>query len=265
MILQTEYGRVDTSAGIDVGITANFEGKGPLLFGVSPATATPLEAGGTPFQVSAGGSVNCHQISFIPHCHGTHTETAGHICSEILPISEVAPLSLLLSEVISVTPVTFAETEEECTPSAEADDLVITESALKIIKRDSRASALLIRTLPNSEEKALRNYRTAPYFTVAAMRYLLETGVNHLLIDLPSLDRLADNGVLMNHRLFWNIAPGSTALPDASNRMKTVTELIYISDEVSDGMYLLSLQVPRFEIDAAPSRPVLYPFIKEEM
>jgi hypothetical protein len=35
--------------------------------------------------------------------------------------------------------------------------------------------------------------------------------------------------------------------------------MIYINQEVTDGLYWLNLQLPHFELDAAPSRPVLYP------
>jgi hypothetical protein len=38
-----------------------------------------------------------------------------------------------------------------------------------------------------------------------------------------------------------------------------VTELVVVPDACADGLYLLSLSVPRLGLDAAPSRPVLYP------
>jgi hypothetical protein len=43
---------------------------------------------------------------------------------------------------------------------------------------------------------------------------------------------------------------------------KTITEMIYVRDEVADGLYLLNLQIAPFVSDAAPSRPLLYPLIK---
>ena len=39
----------------------------------------------------------------------------------------------------------------------------------------------------------------------------------------------------------------------------TITEMVYVEDSVADGLYCLNLQVPAFELDAAPSRPILYP------
>jgi hypothetical protein len=37
----------------------------------------------------------------------------------------------------------------------------------------------------------------------------------------------------------------------------TITEMIYVPDNVADGSYLLNLQIA-FENDASPSKPVLY-------
>ena len=38
----------------------------------------------------------------------------------------------------------------------------------------------------------------------------------------------------------------------------TITELIYVPDDIPDGLYLLNLQIASFEIDVSPSKPVLY-------
>ena len=39
---------------------------------------------------------------------------------------------------------------------------------------------------------------------------------------------------------------------------KTITEMIYVPNEISDGLYVLNLQIAPFENDASPSKPVLY-------
>ena len=38
----------------------------------------------------------------------------------------------------------------------------------------------------------------------------------------------------------------------------TITELIYVPNNVADGEYLLNLQVASFDTDASPSRPILF-------
>ena len=98
-----------------------------------------------------------------------------------------------------------------------------------------------------------------PFFTNDAMLYIKELGVRHLLVDFPSLDRLFDDGMLSNHRIFWNVALGTAEATPASLTNKTVTEMIYADNELADGRYLLSMQYPSFIADAAPSKPVLYP------
>ena len=79
-------------------------------------------------------------------------------------------------------------------------------------------------------------------------------GVKHLLIDLPSVDRESDGGVLAFHHAFWEV-------PNNPNHERTITEMVYVPTEIKDGNYLLNLQMAPFENDASPSRPVLYPFL----
>ena len=40
------------------------------------------------------------------------------------------------------------------------------------------------------------------YFSEECIKYLVEIGINHLLIDLPSVDREKDDGHLKNHKIF---------------------------------------------------------------
>ena len=51
--------------------------------------------------------------------------------------------------------------------------------------------------------------------------------------------------------------PGSRDVPKAT-ALQTVTELIFVPDAIADGRYFLSIHIPHFLSDAAPSRPILY-------
>ena len=84
-----------------------------------------------------------------------------------------------------------------------------------------------------------------------AAQWLADCGVQHLLIDLPSIDREEDEGKLLAHHAFWNY-------PSQPRKEATISEMIYVDDSIPDGLYLLNLQVAAFRNDAAPSRPVLY-------
>ena len=78
--------------------------------------------------------------------------------------------------------------------------------------------------------------------------------MNHLLIDLPSVDKEIDGGALAAHKKFWN-------MHGEVRKTSTITELIYVPNSVIDGLYLLNLQIPSMELDAVPSKPVLYKLI----
>ncbi len=74
--------------------------------------------------------------------------------------------------------------------------------------------ALVIRTLPNEPGKRTRDYTdmTPPYLTREAAQCIVERGIEHLVVDLPSIDRTHDEGRLTAHRLFFGLPPGDSAL-----------------------------------------------------
>jgi kynurenine formamidase len=136
------------------------------------------------------------------------------------------------------------------------EDLVITKAVLaEQLSETIQVEALIIRTLPNLKEKQSKNYSATnpPYISIDCLELLNKCGVKHLLIDLPSVDRESDGGKLAFHHGFWQV-------PNNPQFDKTITELIYVPDEVKDGEYLLNLQVAPFDNDAAPSRPVIFEF-----
>jgi kynurenine formamidase len=118
---------------------------------------------------------------------------------------------------------------------------------------DVQTEALIIRTLPNQLDKKHKNYSSSnpPYIELEAIEILNQAGVEHLLIDLPSVDREQDGGALAFHHAFWQV-------PENPQFHKTITEFIYVSDKIDDGKYILNLQTAPFENDATPSRPVLF-------
>jgi arylformamidase len=56
---------------------------------------------------------------------------------------------------------------------------------------------------------------------------------------------------LAAHHTFWQY-------PAQPRTHCTITELIYVNNSIPDGLYLLNIQIASFEIDASPSKPVLY-------
>lgn len=150
-------------------------------------------------------------------------------------------------------------------PQRSFDDAVISDGVVKralesLSTNQKDPAALIVRTLPNDESKASRAYSEEDmpaYFTTDAVEFIVAKGIRHLLVDLPSIDRLFDAGKLLNHRIFWDVEPGRFEINERTRVNSTITELIYVPNEVPDGEYLLNLQIAPFESDAAPSRPIL--------
>lgn len=250
----------DLARPIDISIPLRFDGPQPNAYGVEPATARACESGTLVGDTRRGGSCNFEQYTFIPHCGGTHTECVGHILNERISIRDCLQDALMPARLVSLIP------EEK------DGDLLITRKALEAaaggwrFAREERP-ALAVRTLPNDASKLTREYgetNIPPYFSTDAMEYIVELGAAHLLVDLPSIDRIFDEGKLLNHRTFWNVEEGSfDARPDAK-REQTITELIYVPDEVPDGEYFLNLQIAPFMSDCAPSRPIIFRTLTSE-
>jgi arylformamidase len=256
--------RVDLAHPHDLAISVEFDGGGPRWFDAPRSRSAPLASGTFVGQVSRGGSCNCSTISFTPHCDGTHTESAGHITREPFDVRRVVPDRLLPALLVSVTPTPANAQGEGSRPPPLAGDLLITRAALVQAWPATlpyAPVALIVRTLPNPPSKRARDYRAvpAPFLSLPAAAWLVERGIEHLVLDVPSADRASDQGLLSAHRAFFGLAAGEDSRAAVRRPHCTITELAYISDAVSDGACLLSLQFPALAGDALPSRPLLYP------
>lgn len=214
----------------------------PRAWYTNEVVQTPVRMGDWVGSVAEGGSVNFFDIDFNPHANGTHTECFGHISPEHHSMQGRLQRYWFHAILISINPKKMPN-----------GDHVITLEQLEHALNGRKCEALIIRTLPNSEEKQTREYsRTNPaYMQPEAAQYLRLLDVQHLLIDTPSVDREEDGGALLAHRAFWNY-------PEAPRQQATITELIYVNSDIPDGPYLLNLQCAVFDNDAVPSNPVLY-------
>lgn len=241
--IDNEAFSADLSQPFDLSIPLKNGDENPTAWYCGPVSFAPVKANGFVGSVAEGGSVNFRDVFFNPHGHGTHTECVGHISKEEIAIFDHLKEFFFISLVISVKP--------EVTSKG---DQVISESQiLPFLNQIRQVKALIIRTLPNKKTKKTQQYsNTNPaYVSAAAMRLITEAGIDHFLIDLPSVDREADEGKLAAHHIFWNY-------PENPRLHATITEFIYVPDEVEDGLYLLNLQTAPFYNDATPSRPVVF-------
>ena len=258
----------DTDRSHSLAITLEFNGQQTNFYQTDRATSTPLQQGDFVADTGAGNSFNVDCLKLIPHCNGTHTETVGHIVDDQVWIADAVKQPLLVASLISVSPTTVESSNaaDSYLPKLASTDRIISlatiQAALDAAEVERiRPQALIVRTLPNSTQKKTTTYeaKSAPaFFCIEAMQAIINSGVEHLLIDLPSIDRMMDEGLLTNHHLFWNVPAGTQKISDESEIHKTITEMIFVPDSVRDGTYLLNLQVPAFASDAAPSRPVIF-------
>lgn len=241
---------IDTKLPLDISMDLRNTDDNPRAWYVSAPTFEPVRTEHYTGSVAEGGSVNFRDIFFNPHGHGTHTECLGHITEEVYSINEKLQEYFFEAHVATIAPVERKNGEE-------VDRVVTLE---QIEQLDLNTEAFVLRTLPNTSEKQSRNYSdTNPaYLEKEIATYLIERGVKHFLLDLPSVDRESDEGELAFHHAFWEV-------PENPNHERTITELIFVPDTIADGTYVLNLQVAPFENDASPSRPVLYRIQSEEV
>jgi arylformamidase len=264
----TTHGRrwqADVSSPVDLAIPLQFPGPQPRFFTDRPALAEPMRAGSWSGAVASGASCNCGVYTLAPHCHGTHTECVGHVTADDTQVATLTPVAPALALLVTVRPERLGVVADEASGRHDDADLVLSRASLAAAAAGWTGdpwTALVVRTLPNDPAKRGRAYMgpcPAPYFTPAAMRWIVACDVESLVVDLPSLDRADDGGALAAHRLFWGLPPGARDAGEARRGRALVTELAYVPDSTRDGLYLLELHVPAFGADAAPSRPVLYP------
>ena len=212
--------------------------------------------------VSSGAPVNCVGVSFCAHSSGTHTECIGHVTLEHTTLRDVAslPAPPMPALLVTVAPAALgaAPAAESGGPNAAPDDLVVSAAAF----RDAVAAlglapgvaegvrAVVLRTSPHYARKTDYTGTNPPYLTEEFAKGIVAAfpKFTHLVVELPSVDREDDGGTLLSHRAVFS---------DPNN---TITELakLPVPADLPDGVVVLDLQVPPIDMDAAPSRPVLY-------
>jgi kynurenine formamidase len=236
--LENETVSIDLSQPLDISATIqNNAGVGAWY--IDQPKITHVEVDGYVGNVALGGSTNFNDVFFNPHSHGTHTECIGHITEEFHSVHNALVKTFFKAQLITVT------------PEKRGEDLVITNESIGEIEHG--VEAIIIRTMPNDKSRLSKNYSNTnpPYLLEEVALRFRESGIQHLLIDLPSVDKEKDNGALLSHKAFWNY--------NGEQRTKaTITELVYVDNTIIDGLYMMDLQIAPIKNDAAPSRPILY-------
>lgn len=235
---------IDTTQPLDISIALSASDKNPRAWYVDSPTMEPVRTEHYTGSVKEGGSVNFRDITFNPHGHGTHTECLGHITKEVHSVNNVLTNFFFKARLVSILPKRIIRENGDV-------DFVIRPNQIDL--SDFKGEALVVRCLPNDGAKLNLNYSNTnpPYFDLSCVEKLINANIDHLLIDLPSVDRESDGGELVFHHAFWEV-------PQRPNFKRTITEMIFVDNSIEDGDYILEIQMAPFQNDASPSRPVLY-------
>jgi arylformamidase len=230
---------------IDLSIPLREGPENVNCFWAPPMETEPVVAGSFIGSTERGGPVNFLNVRLNPHGNGTHTECVGHISKEKFTINQCLTRFHFLAKLVTLFPSKLPD----------GDRVILPEQMAEVLK-PGEAEALILRTMPNDERKLRTNYSGSnpPYLDHRAVEYLVDCGIEHFLLDLPSVDREEDGGKLLSHRAFWRYGGNLSEV----RKKCTITELIFAPSVIKDGLYLLNLQIASFEIDASHSKPVLY-------
>ena len=247
MLAKINNFEIDLLKPIDISIPLTNTDENPIAWYIEKPVIEPVVFGDWIGKVSEGkSSTNFNNIFFNPHGHGTHTECLGHITNDFYSINQSLKQFFFFAKLITIEPEKIG------------DDFVITKEQITGLITE-KIEALIIRTIPNQLDKKSRKYSNTnpPYLSQEASIFIRESEIQHLLIDLPSVDKEHDEGKLLAHKAFWNVKDTHNLNADARLNA-TITEMIYVPDEIEDGNYILNLQIASFENDASPSKPILY-------
>lgn len=256
---------IDPRGAVDLSIPLDFTNPVVRAFGLPHATSAPFRVDGFVGAVAQGGPVNCFNAVLWPHGNGTHTETVGHILDPPPPIGEALLEPVLPGVLLECELERLGGTEEHYPEPRSQEDHVITAAALERAVSGLDLSPAFWRALVIRSN--LWRDVTAPidfsgddpgYLTHDAMRWVRDHGVEHLIVELPSVDREEDAGALTNHRIFWDVSAGVRSCDDGMDLGRTITEMARVPGHLPVGPCFLSLQAPHFILDAAPSRPLWF-------
>ncbi len=243
---------------VSLAATIAFDGTGARWFDTAPAHSWPHRVGDFSGSVFTGASCNCRTVEITPHGAGTHTESVGHLTADEHHVIGVLPPGLLPSLLLRVNTAAVAATRESSDYPPQTHDLLITAASVIAAwpERLPFAPSALVLATPARQP-------TPAYLTRECAHELVSRGIRHLVVDLPSLDRCADNGALTAHRIFFGLPSRGTqsTLPISRDALRgdcTVTELASIPETLAAGPGFLQIQAPAWNGDAIPSRPLWF-------
>ena len=160
--------------------------------------------------------------------------------------------SIILSQKFKISPIVIGATVVALGTSL--PELLVSFYSIIFIDNNSSASGLIVGNVLGSNIANISlvlGYCAFVYAIVFESNFLKDlVKVATSLYSHSMRDRYDDDGKLGNHHIFF--------MDQNTPNDNTVTELIFVPDSCEDGKYFLSLGIANFNLDAAPSSPVIY-------
>jgi len=235
-----EY-QTDLSKPISLALPLRANASSVRAWGAPEVSIEPVQAGDWIGAVTAGAPVNFMNVCINPHGNATHTETLGHIApnwasNTVLRLLPNAPLVANLRDVP--------------TNASASGGRTVCFAALR--DDPPNTPAVILRALGEHHEDQNFTGEDPPFFEAKDLAWLASLGVQHLITDLPSVDREEDGGALAAHHAWWQY-------PSSPRFNATITELARLNQHLSQGLYLLQLNPLPLAADASPCNPLIYP------
>lgn len=233
--------QADLSAPISIALPLRPDSSSIRAWNAPAVHLEPVRAGDWVGAVKEGAPVNFMNVTINPHGNGTHTETLGHIVEhwEENTVLSLLPSAPFLTTLHSVP-----------TNVLDNGDFVVDFSSLR--QNPPRTPGVILRVLGEKAQDLDFSGQNPPYFNAADLSWLAAQGIQHLITDLPSVDRESDGGALAGHHAWW-------CLPENPRQEATITELARLNQPLADGLYLVGLHALPLAADASPSHPLIYP------
>ena len=144
--LNTRKYQIDLTKPLDISVPMKASKSNVNAWYIDAPVIEPVVIEDWTASVKEGASINFNNIQFNPHSHVTHTECVGHITERVHSVNKHLKQYFFLAEVITVA------------PEKEGDDFVISKKQLQFLIGNKKRDALVVRTMPNLNEKKSRQY-----------------------------------------------------------------------------------------------------------
>ena len=238
---QGEHYTADLRRPISIALPLKPHPSSVRAWNAPPIAMQPVRVGDWVGAVAQGAPVNFMTLHINPHGNGTHTETLGHIARDWASNTVLG----LLHPGYFVGILHHAPTNV-----LDNGDRVVDLSGLR--QNPPQTPGLIIRVVDGQGADQNFSDTNPPYFLSEDLAWMAALGIQHLITDLPSVDRELDGGVLAGHHAFWQY-------PASPRTEATITELAKLNQGLTEGLYLVTLNALPLAMDASPSHPLLYP------